>query len=400
MPSRKPAGGNRPFSYVLPFGKFAVLACAMLLSFPVNASAELEGHCVGDCPNSGGGGNGGNRGGRGNRGGGPIIPRKTPAQIRQEKIAALLKKAEQARRDGRLKQAVEFLYAALQLDPKNPELLARYRRAVSSWKYSEGVNQFGRGNADRAYALLEEALRYSPDRQGSENIRQYMRRKVFPHTKKGKIEAFYVEQARKKAIEKKAKSGMNSQVDGLADKLEGRGPKNRSSALREISSAAGGAKGRAGGALDQLGIAERQGRKGTKSAAGVPFDSGPPVGPGSGVGLGKIPPIGKAGPVAMARMAKKMNRRQLAAQVRARNKRVKSLEALARKEKAPGKKSKLIEEQIRAMAEQSVLLDESINKEKNPVKRAGLISAKTGLESAKQVKEIEIMDLSIKGPGN
>ena len=186
-------------------------------------------------------------GGRGNRGGGPIIPRKTPAQIRQEKIAALLKKAEQARRDGRLKQAVEFLYAALQLDPKNPELLARYRRAVSSWKYSEGVNQFGRGNADRAYALLEEALRYSPDRQGSENIRQYMRRKVFPHTKKGKIEAFYVEQARKKAIEKKAKSGMNSQVDGLADKLEGRGPKNRSSALREISSAGGGAKGRAGG---------------------------------------------------------------------------------------------------------------------------------------------------------
>ncbi len=244
MPSRKPAGGNRPFSYVLPFGKFAVLACAMLLSFPANASAELEGHCVGDCPNSGGGGNGG---GRGNRGGGPIIPRKTPAQIRQEKIAALLKKAEQARRDGRLKQAVEFLYAALQLDPKNPELLARYRRAVSSWKYSEGVNQFGRGNADRAYALLEEALRYSPDRQGSENIRQYMRRKVFPHTKKGKIEAFYVEQARKKAIEKKAKSGMNSQVDGLADKLEGRGPKNRSSALREISSAAGGAKGRAAG---------------------------------------------------------------------------------------------------------------------------------------------------------
>ena len=99
-------------------------------------------------------------------------------------------------------------------------------------------------------------------------------------------------------------------------------------------------------------------------------------------------------------MAKKMNRRQFAAQVRARNKRVKSLEALARKEKAPGKKSKLIEEQIRAMAEQSVLLDESINKEKNPVKRAGLISAKTGLESAKQVKEIEIMDLSIKGPGN
>lgn len=394
MPSRKPAGGNRSFSYILPFGKFAVVAGAMLLSFSVNSFAQVNGICVRNCPKSGGWDN---RGNRGNRGGGPIIPKKTPAQIRQEKIAALLMKAQQAQRNGRLKQAVEFFYAAHQLDPKNRKLLARYRRAVSSWKYSEGVNQFGRGNADRAYALLKEALRYRSDRQGREDIRRYMRRKVYPRTKKGKIEAFYKEQARKKAIEKKAKGEMSSQVDSLAAKLEGRGPKNSSSALREISSAGGGAK---GGALEQLEIAERQGRKGTKSAVGVPFDSGPPVEAGSGIALGKIPPIGKAGPVAMARLAKKMNRRRLAVEVRAREKRIKSLEALARKKKAPGEKSKLFEEQIRAMAEQSVLLDESINKEKNPVKRAGLISAKTSLESAKQVKEIEIMDLSIKGPGN
>lgn len=147
-----------------------------------------------------------------------------------------------------------------------------------------------------------------------------------------------------------------------------------------------------GTALEQLEIADKQGKRASllrgdssKQASNIPFDDGPSV----VVDLSKQPEE-LAGP---ARAPEVLDKK-----IDAVEKRTRELDKKIRQEKDPAKRYELIETHIRALEEQKKLLGQRIPGEKDPIKRGQFINKESQLPSLIRVREIELLDLSVRPP--
>ncbi len=345
-------------------------------------------------------------------GGGPTYRTPTP----QERAAEERRKGEDFLRHPDYLKAIRHFRNALKHTPGDRHLESLLSRAL----LLRGKEAASFGNFDETISLVAEALRYTP---GDQALIRVLRDAYL-----GKLDRYYSVKYYSEAIEE-ANSAMRRHKELRNDPALLKAIKKsqdqihkiemekfrREEAVREaregharaeigdlldrgiISRVERNAPGTEGRALKQLFRANDQGKaavadtspwgEGAKGSSNDPFDLGPPVrADGQNSSDGKIPPIGNAGPVELAKIDRYLD------------KNINSLDQQIRGARNPEQKSKLLEQQVQMLEQQAKVLEQSIRKEKDPLKRGELINKQTHARSKKQVREIELMDLSVRGP--
>ncbi len=297
----------------------------------------------------------------------------TPGDVGLQRLLsrALFLRGKEAASFGSFDETIRNVSEALKFTPGNPELIRLLRdmylkKLDRSYRFKDYKTAIY--NA-KAAMKRHETLRNDPA------LLEFIKKSERQIQKIG-MEKFRREEAARKAREERARTEIGERMErGILSRIEGNGPRTGGKALKQLMIA------------DQKGKAARRNTspwgEGAKHSSNVPFDDGPPV---HADDQAKIPPIGNAGPVELAKIDRYLD------------KNIHSLDQRIRQAGNPDQKSKLLEKQIQMLAQQAEVLEQSIKKESDPVKRGKLINRQTFANSKKQVREIELMDLSVRRP--